>query len=78
MKTLRIYIVIALIAFCGFNAHSQLIGKGSNETIVLENAEIHTVTHGIVQGSVWLENGKIKAVGDVNAPSRYQTHELSG
>ncbi len=78
MKTLRIYIVIAFITFCGFNAHSQLIGKGSNETIVLENAEIHTVTNGIVQGSVWLEKGKIKAIGEVNAPADIKRMNCQG
>lgn len=78
MKIFRISILIAVIAFCGYNSHSQLIGKASNNSVVLENAEIYTVTKGVVAGSVWLQDGKIKAVGKVDAPTTVERIDCQG
>jgi len=50
-------------------AHAQLVGKGTYGTFALENAEIHTVTKGIVNGTVLIVDGKITGVGDVTVPA---------
>jgi imidazolonepropionase-like amidohydrolase len=80
-------ILFLLLLFCTF-AQSQQPPAAHND-VVIRNAVVMTVTHGIVQnGSVYIKDGKIAAVGnDVSVPSsatnrdlvmNYLTHALRG
>ena len=57
---------------------SQMVGKGEYGTFILENAEIHTVTKGVVNGSVLIHDGKIRQVGNVTAPADAKRIDCTG
>ncbi len=57
---------------------SQMVGKGEYGTFILENAEIHTVTKGVVNGSVLIQDGKIRQVGNVTAPADAKRIDCTG
>lgn len=65
----HIYILLAFSLFACFQVNAQLIGKPEIGTFALENAEIHTVTKGIVKGTVLIKDGIIVEVGNVTIPT---------
>ena len=74
------YIVVGLVLsfMTIWSVSAQQIGKNQKGSFVLQNATIHTVTNGDVNGSVLIENGKISAVGTVSTPAGAKTVDCSG
>ncbi len=75
MRLLKITILLCLITACASLAFAQ-----SHSDIVIKNATIMTVTHGnIKNGSIYIKDGKIAAVGEsVNAPSSATVIDAGG
>lgn len=48
---------------------AQPLTKPSKGAYVLQNATIQTVTNGTVQGSILIQDGRITAIGEVDAPA---------
>jgi len=72
-------IYIVLILFLVVGLHGQQVAKGTYKTVLLENAEIHTVTKGIVKGSVLIHDGLIAGVGAIaNIPPDAEKIDCSG
>ena len=65
MNNSKIYLILLVIGLFFGTANSQMVGKGEYGKFLLENAEIHTVTNGVINGSVLIENGKILQVGAI-------------
>ena len=61
---------LAISLLASWSMEGQQIGKNQKGSFVLQNATIHTVTKGDVNGSVLIEDGRISAVGNVTAPCR--------
>jgi imidazolonepropionase-like amidohydrolase len=61
---IKLYTTLICFLFT-VSAFGQMVGKGEYGTFILENAEIHTVTNGIIKGSVLIVDGKIKQVGEI-------------
>lgn len=62
----------------GTMTHAQMVGKGEYGKFLLENAEIHTVTNGVIKGSILIENGKIVEVGEVSNPGDAKKIDCTG
>src|SRR5579863_5753313 len=77
MNRIMIRIVFLLL---GFSALTQAQQPTAHNELVIKNAVVMTVTHGIVQnGSVYIKDGKIAAVGkDVSAPSSATVVDAGG
>src|SRR5579863_10707497 len=77
MNRIMIRIVFLLL---GFSALTQAQQPSAHNELVIKNAVVMTVTHGIVQnGSVYIKDGKIAAVGkDVSAPSSATVVDAGG
>jgi imidazolonepropionase-like amidohydrolase len=75
VRLLKITILLCLITACASLAFAQ-----SHSDIVIKNATIMTVTHGnIKNGSIYIKDGKIAAVGEsVNAPSSATVIDAGG
>jgi imidazolonepropionase-like amidohydrolase len=58
-------IYIGIIILISVGLHGQQIAKGTYKTVLLENAEIYTVTQGVVQGSLLIQDGVIAGVGRI-------------
>ncbi|WNJ16282.1 amidohydrolase family protein [Pontibacter sp. G13] len=54
------------------------MSKGTFETVVLENATIVTVTQGTIQGDLLIQDGKIAAIGEVDAPEGTNRIDCTG
>jgi imidazolonepropionase-like amidohydrolase len=79
----RIIVAIAVLSFAAFaqSASSELRSASSDQKdVVIKNAIVMTVTHGnIKNGSVYIKNGKIAAVGEnVNAPASATVIDAGG
>ena len=79
----RIIVAIALLSVAAFaqSASSELRSASSDQKdVVIKNAIVMTVTHGnIKNGSVYIKNGKIAAVGEnVNAPASATVIDAGG
>src|ERR1700683_4157406 len=68
MNRVTIRVVLLMLVLSSFTQAQQ---PAAHNDVVIKNAVVMTVTHGILQnGSVYIKDGKIAAVGkDVNAPS---------
>ncbi len=69
---------LAISLLASWSMEGQQIGKNQKGSFVLQNATIHTVTKGDVNGSVLIEDGRISAVGNVTAPADAKTIDCSG
>ena len=79
----RIIVAIALLSVAAFaqSASSEQRSASSDQNdVVIKNAIVMTVTHGnIKNGSVYIKNGKISAVGEiVNAPASATVIDAGG
>ena len=70
----------AVLALLPLWVAAQQSPPSSHNDILIKNAVVMTVTHGNVQnGSVYIKDGKIAAVGkDVNAPSTATVIDAGG
>lgn len=58
---------------------AQIVEKATKGTFALTNATINTVTKGVVQGTLVIQDGKIAAIGaNVTIPAGAQTIDCSG
>jgi imidazolonepropionase-like amidohydrolase len=77
MKKLFISYILVL-AVCSF-AVGQQVAKSENSTFALTNATIETVTNGVINGTLLIQNGKITGLGsNVTIPSGAKTIDCSG
>jgi imidazolonepropionase-like amidohydrolase len=58
------------LMFLGTGSQAQLTVQGEGDDLFIQNVTVMTVTQGTLeQGSIWIQNGKIKAVGsDLTVP----------
>jgi imidazolonepropionase-like amidohydrolase len=71
--------LLIAVAACGLIAAQPAAPPAAPSSIVLQNATIHTVTHGTMTGSIVIRNGLIAEVGDkVLAPMGAKVIDLSG
>lgn len=76
MKNIITYIIIALVVTTG---QAQMVSKGEGGTILLKNAEIYTVTKGIVKGDILIQNQKIASLGpNLTTPAGAKTIDCTG
>ena len=76
MKNIITYIIIALVVTTG---QTQMVSKGEGGTILLKNAEIYTVTKGVVKGDLLIQNQKIASLGpNLTAPAGAKTIDCTG
>ena len=78
LKNIKAFFSIAMLLLTVCFAQAQMIGKGEYGTFALENAEIHTVTKGIVNGTVLIVDGKITGVGNVTIPANAVKIDCTG
>ena len=72
-------IICVLFLFVKETIHAQVVGKADNGPFVLSNAEIHTISGGIVQGDILIINGKIAEIGTNLSPNIiYTTIDCTG
>lgn len=77
MKRLFITYILVL-AVCSFTV-SQQVAKSENSSFALTNATIETVTNGVVNGTLLIQNGKIAGIGsNVTIPSGAKTIDCAG
>ena len=71
---------LAVLALLPLRLSAQQSSPSSHNEVLIKNAVVMTVTHGNVQnGSVYIKDGKIAAVGkDVNAPSTATVIDAGG
>ena len=62
-KTLFMIIISTFIS-----ANDQIPGPPQSHPILLKNGVIHTISNGVIQGSILFDNGKITHVGEFIAP----------
>ena len=62
-KTLFMIIISTVIS-----ASDQIPGPPQSHPILLKNGVIHTISNGVIQGSILFDNGKITHVGEFIAP----------
>ena len=79
----RIIVAIALLsvsAFAQSASSEQKSASSEQKDVLIKNAIVMTVTHGnIKNGSVYIKNGKISAVGEnVNAPASAAVIDAGG
>ena len=64
MKTTLFMIIISTF----ISASDQIPGPPQSHPILLKNGVIHTISNGVIQGSILFDNGKITHVGKFIAP----------
>lgn len=64
MKTTLFMIIISTF----ISASDQIPGPPQSHPILLKNGVIHTISNGVIQGSILFDNGKITHVGEFIAP----------
>lgn len=73
------HIFLLLMLSIPFSLLAQQVEKAEYGTFLLQNAEIHTVSNGIINGSVLIENGKISQIGDItDAPENANVIDCAG
>ena len=70
-RDLKIAVLLCLWCACATAGFGQAAGSSKATDVVIKNAIVMTVTHGnIKNGSIYIKDGKIAAVGEsVNAPA---------
>ena len=62
----------------GVLLHAQIVEKSERGTFALTNATINTITNGVVEGTLLIQDGKIAAIGEnVNIPAGAETIDCS-
>lgn len=75
----KIIFLFICLGFIQITLHAQLVGKAEGGVFLLENAEIYTITQGVIKGSVLLKDGKIAAVGEqVDVPAAAKRINCTG
>jgi imidazolonepropionase-like amidohydrolase len=76
----RLVLCIALLGLAGYTAFGQTSAPAAHHDVVIRNAVVMTVTHGnIKNGSIYIKDGKIAAVGEnVDAPSSATVIDAGG
>jgi len=76
----RIFCFLLIVPFAGLAQTDQPLPPSAHNEVLIRNAVVMTVTHGKIQnGSVYIKDGKIVAVGkDVNAPSSATVVDAGG
>ena len=64
MKKTLFMIIISIFV----SANDQIPGPPQSHPILLKNGVIHTISNGVIQGSILFDNGKITHVGEFIAP----------
>lgn len=78
-KYILSFTFLSLLILSAEKTEAQVVGKAENGPFLLKNAEIHTISGGIIQGDLLIENGKIKAIGgQISAPAGAETIDCSG
>ncbi len=75
---MRQIFTIIICTFLYASAIGQQVAKPEEGTFALTNATIHTVTNGVVEGTVLIRDGRITGVGDINVPDDATTIDCSG
>jgi imidazolonepropionase-like amidohydrolase len=76
MKNIQLVLVVWLICFGGLSA--QQVNKASKQNFALTNAEIHTITNGVITGSLLVIDGEIAGVGEIEIPDGIQLIDCEG
>ncbi len=76
----RLFAAVIFVALALLCLHAQVSNAQANDTIVIQNATILTITHGNIEhGSILIRDGKIAAVGtDVKAPEGATSIDANG
>jgi len=76
----RLVLCIVLLGLAGYAAFPQTSAPATHRDVVIKNAVVMTVTHGnIKNGSIYIKDGKIAAVGEnVDAPSSATVIDAGG
>ena len=76
----RLVLCIVLLGLAGYTAFGQKSVPAAHHDVVIRNAVVMTVTHGnIKNGSIYIKDGKIAAVGEnVDAPSNATVIDAGG
>jgi imidazolonepropionase-like amidohydrolase len=76
----RLVLCIVLLGLAGYTAFGQTSAPAAHHDVVIKNAVVMTVTHGnIKNGSIYIKDGKIAAVGEnVDAPSSATVIDAGG
>lgn len=65
MKSISIYITLLFcILVLSKNAHCQLFGEAVYGDFLIQNAEIYTVTNGVISADLLIRDGRIAAIGE--------------
>lgn len=75
---MKLYIYVLLILFGFSPISSQQVKKSVYEDFALTNAEIYTVTKGVIKGSVLVQDGVITGVGEVEIPDGVRSINCAG
>jgi len=76
----RLVLCIVFLGLAGYAAMGQASAPAAHHDVVIKNAVVMTVTHGnIKNGSIYIKDGKIAAVGEnVDAPSSATVIDAGG
>jgi imidazolonepropionase-like amidohydrolase len=76
----RLVLGIVLIGLAGYATVGQTSQPATHHDVLIKNAVVMTVTHGnIKNGSIYIKDGKIAAVGEnVNAPASATVIDAGG
>ncbi len=76
----RLVLCIVFLGLAGYTAFGQTSAPATHHDVVIKNAVVMTVTHGnIKNGSIYIKDGKIAAVGEnVDAPSSATVIDAGG
>ena len=79
-RKMNIRILISLcLLICSSTIFGQQVAKSEGGPFLLTNATIHTITNGVVQGNLLIENDRISAIGTaVMAPGEATTIDCTG
>lgn len=75
--THKVISLVVLLCVATFG-YSQMTQKSTQGTYLLKNAEIHTVTNGVIKGDVLIEDDRIKQVGESIAVGDAEVIDCSG
>src|ERR1700738_907580 len=79
-EVVKLFSIAAVVLIPFHSPAQQSAGPSSHNEVLIKNAIVMTVTHGnIKNGSVYIKNGKISAVGEnVNAPASAAVIDAGG
>lgn len=76
MKSTYLYIILSL--FISTSIFAQQIEKSTTGTFMLKDAEIYTITKGIVKGDVLIKDGMIQQVGEITDDNSAKVIDCAG